>query len=208
MPQPVHHRELISFDFSPEAVLQRPALAQRIAAISALWNEIDTRIAALLAALLGGEAKTGISIYFAITNDGAKRAALEAICTMKLSTDEQTRLRAVLKTIGERYADRNHAIHGVWGVSPRYPDKLLWADARDMVLLHVEMIALPGPENHAQRQQLQIVHQRTMMVWSERDFLDTEKRLRDAYQELHAFSKPFIDQALASGGLRSTRLGP
>jgi hypothetical protein len=111
MPQPVHYSHAISFDFGPEAILDRPNLAAHVAAISARWNEIEARTAAFLAALLGGEAKTGISIFFAITNDGAKRAAIDSICALKLSKPQQDEFKKLLKTVGERYSERNRAIH-------------------------------------------------------------------------------------------------
>lgn len=147
MPQPIHYSKLISFDFRPSAILERPALAAHVAAISALWNEIEATVASLLTALLGGEAKTGISIFFAIHNEGAKRAAIDAICSLKLKEADQQKFQSILRTISERYKDRNHAVHGAWGVAPAYPDKLLWADIRDTVLMHVDLLGFPGPAN-------------------------------------------------------------
>ena len=202
MPQPIHYSELISFDFSPEAVLQRPKLAPHIAAISASWNEIEALIATLLAALLGGEAKTVISIFFAIRNDGAKKAATDAICSLKLSPDDHKTLQAILKTVGERYTDRNSAIHGAWGVSPQYPDKLLWADIPGTIKLHVEMMGLPGSTNREARIAVQIAHQKTMQIWSEKDFTDTEERLRATHKVLQDFCKPIIDGAFGPSGGR------
>jgi len=203
MPQPVHHSKAIDFDFSPERILERPNLAAHIATISAFWNDIEARIAALLAALLGDEAKTGISIFFAITNDGAKRAAIDAICALKLSSDEKAELQRILKTVGERYADRNYAVHGGWGISPQYPDALLWNDVRDTILLFVELARLPGPENKDARKALCLQFQKTMRVWKDHDFVEVEKRMRTAYKELYDFSRPIIDQHLAPIGMRS-----
>lgn len=89
MPQPILYSKLIDFTFEPRAMLQRPALAARIAHISALWNEIEMTIAAYMTALLGAEASTGMSMFLAITNDGAKKAVIDAICARNLDAEHQ-----------------------------------------------------------------------------------------------------------------------
>jgi hypothetical protein len=195
MPQPIHYNKMVGFDFRPEAVMERPTLAAHVTAISSIWNEIDARITMTLLSLLGAEAKTGMSIYLAITNDGAKRAAMDAICELKLTTEEQTKMRAVLKLVGDRYSDRNNAIHGAWGVSKLYPDALLWSDIREQILLHIELMKLNGPEHVFERQALQLEHQKKMRVWREKDFIETEKRLTATLEELKDFTRPYIQRA-------------
>jgi hypothetical protein len=195
MPQPVHYSDHIEYQFTPNALLLRPNLSAHIAAISMQWNEIEARIATMLAALLGGEAKTGISIFFSITNDGAKRAAVDTICNLKLSPVNKSQLQDILKKVGERYADRNTVIHGAWGVSQKYPDALLWSDIKEAVLLHVDMMTLQGKENETARNERRIAYQKTLKVWKEQDFRDVEARLMSAYDELFAFSTPIIASA-------------
>ena len=202
MPQPVHYSRLISFDFGPEAILDRPDLAAHVAAISALWNEIEARSASFLAALLGGEAKTGISMFFAITNDGAKRAAMDAVCSLKLQPEQNKEFQRIMKGIGERYGDRNNAVHGAWGVSELYPDALLWSDIREAIQLHVDMAASGDTEV---TKQARLAFQRRIQVWKERDFKEVEGRIKAQYDELYRFSKPFIDDGLRRAGLRSAR---
>lgn len=200
MPQPVHYSDHIYFEFLPESLLARPQLAAHIASISARWNEIEARVATLLTILLGAEAKTGISIFFAITNDGAKRAAVDAICNLKLTKQQRVQFQEILKKIGERYADRNHAVHGAWGISDKYPDALLWTDIKEAVLLHVDMLSLLQFEKRAERDARLIAYQKTIQVWKEQDFLDVAKRLQVAYDQLHEFSSPIITKALGPYG--------
>ena len=66
MPQPVHYSHHIHYEFTPKALLGRPKLAAHMAVVSTMWNEIEARIGALLAALVGAaEAETVISIFLA-----------------------------------------------------------------------------------------------------------------------------------------------
>jgi hypothetical protein len=195
MPQPVHHSKPISFGFSADAIMQRPELAIHIGEISALYNEIEARISILLAALLGTEAKTVISVFIALQNDGAKRAAIDAIVSLKLNEPDQKRFREILKNIGLRYSDRNKAIHGAWGVSPQYPEHLLWSDIRESTLLAVDLIRLSSPNDDKERQALLLSAQKAIMVYNKRDFIEIGDRLRAAYEELREFSAPFVTQA-------------
>lgn len=203
MPQPIHYSYLISFDFGPEAILDRPQLAAHVAGISALWNEIEARTAAFLAALLGGEAKTGISMFFAITNDGAKRAVIDAVCSLKLKPDQNKELQAIMKKIGERYGERNRAIHGAWGISDLYPDALLWSDTRETIQLQVDVATIF--KNAEAAKQLRLEFQKRIQVWKESDFKDVERRIKSQYDELYWFTKPFIDDSLEKVGLKSAR---
>ena len=196
MPQPIRRDKWIGFDFTPEAILERPELAAHVAGISALWNEIDANITMTLLALLGAEAKTGMSIYLSITNDGAKRAAMDAICRLKLSADDQDTMRSLLTKVGKRYADRNKVIHGAWGVSPVYPKELLWGDIREQILMHVGLLALTRPEDGKGRYRIMVEHQNKYLeVWNLQDFENTEKRLRATLDDLAKFTRPILDRA-------------
>lgn len=190
MPQPVHYSTRIHFDFYPQTILQRPELASHIAYISALWNEIEARTAAFLSALSDGD-ETVIAVFLAIKNDGAKRSTIDVICERKLPPEDNAKFQTILKKIGERYADRNLVVHGAWGISDKYPDKLLWADIRATTIFFVELMSVP-PEK---RQARLIESQKGLMVYGLADFLEIEKRLREVYEELRDFSRPFMEKA-------------
>src|ERR1700730_11223503 len=121
MPQQIHFSEPIQIDLTAETIMQRPELAKHIALISALWNRIDAALATLLAALLGTEARVGMTMYLAIQADGAKRAALDAIVAMRMTTPEKIEFQAILQEVSKRSCERNDVIHGAWGISPRSP---------------------------------------------------------------------------------------
>jgi len=194
MPQPVHFSTRIPFNFEPGGLSERPELATQIAIISSLWNEIEARISAFLAALAGSESKTVIAVYLAIKNDGAKRATIDTITQQKLSATDFARFQEIMRTIGARYNDRNKVVHGAWAISPKYPNKLLWADVRETVSLMTDMIGIDHDE--PQRQKKLIAHQKQLMVYGLSDFKRIEGRMRAAYDELCAFTKPHMERGL------------
>jgi hypothetical protein len=142
--------------------------------ISAWWNEIEARISAFLAAILDAEAETVVTVYLALQNDGAKKAMIDTIASMKLTPPELTTFQEVQRTIGKRYSDRNNAVHGAWGVSETYPDALLWSDIREVTLLHTRMMGLKGPECFMSRQNLMLEQQAKFMIWKPIIYLTKE----------------------------------
>lgn len=196
MPQPVHFSQHIPFHFTPLALLKRPVLASYMTAIAMQWTEIQARIATLLVALLEGEAKTGIAMYFAITSDGGKRAVIDTICDLKLEKAQKEEFQRILRKVGEREVERNRIVHGAWGISPKYPDDLLWSDLRDAIALHTDLLALTTEQD---RQRRRIAYQKSLQVWTEQDFIDVFERIGLAWNELHVFTTPIIQKAFGRG---------
>jgi hypothetical protein len=195
MPQPVHYSHPIHFEFEPVSLLQRPQLAARIAMISATWNDIEARIAAFLAALSGNEAQTVISIFLALRIDSAKRSAIDTISVLKLSTADHDRFQQVLKELNKRYGERNTMVHGNWGISEKYPNKLLWADIRDTTIMNTNMMKLVGDQHAKERRAMLVAVQKKFVVYGEEDFIKISDRMIVAYDELRDFSRPFMERA-------------
>lgn len=192
MPQPIPSSKTISFDFRRNAVLQRPELAARIAAILSHWNEIESRIALFMAALMGGEAKTIVNVYLAIQSDGAKKATIDTVTELKLPLARLAEFREIQKDIGSRYAERNKAVHGSWGISPEYPDSLLWYDPRDTVALFPELMERLDGSQLAERQKLVAEQRARLRIYTKTDLTDIIGRFEVTYSALEAFTTPFI----------------
>jgi hypothetical protein len=197
MPQPVQHYRAISFEFYPDAILQRPTLAPYIGRIAAHWNELEAQMAVLLAALLGSEAKTVISVFLALKADVAKKTTLDTVTELKLPPADLEKFREIQKTLGRRYSERNTAIHGAWGVSPEYPDKLLWSDIRDSTAMLTDIMPLSDPSKRAERIARMLEQQKRLMVYEERDFQDIVARMKAAITELGDFGRPYVRKAFA-----------
>lgn len=187
MPQPIRKRERISKFFKPESVLERPNLAPYIVSVNAHWNDIEARLAIFLAALLESEAHTVMSVFLALTSDNAKRATIDTITSLKLDPEELTAFQGVLGSVGKRYGERNKFVHGSWGVSPEYPDDLIWCDPRDSTALFPELMA----SDHAERLKKLDELQKKIVVWKEKDFQKTVERFKATHKELMDFTAPY-----------------
>jgi len=192
MPQPVHYSHHIHYEFTPKALLGRPKLAAHMAVVSAMWNEIEARIGALLAALVGAaEAETVISIFLAVKNDAARRATIDTVARLKMSDADRERFQEIMRIVGKRYDERNPIVHGAWGLSPSYPGAILWADIRETMMLHVRMMNAADDQGS----EIRLAYQRKILAYNEADFLNIEKRFEETFGELAVFSKPIMEQA-------------
>jgi hypothetical protein len=197
MPQPIgfRDREKINFDFSSGAVLRRPQLAAYIAAISNFWNEIEARISIFLAALLGGEASTVITIFLALKSDASKRQIIDSVVAMKLDDNLKPTFTDAMKVLGARSEERNRMIHGGWGVSNDYPDELLWSDVRETNIGVVEIMKLGAAGDTEGQLKFMREQLKGVRVYEENDFIDIYNRMVDAYNQLDAVVGPIISRA-------------
>jgi hypothetical protein len=132
MPQPV--RPLITINFAPEVILQRPEFAVHIALIAAKWTDIQVTLGHLLSKLTGSEGEAVTAIYLCLTSDSAKRASFEAAAAINLHDDSQRKeFAALMKYVGDRGKERNKIVHGMWGISDDYPGKMILIDPDDLV---------------------------------------------------------------------------
>jgi hypothetical protein len=192
MPQPIPPGKQCSLDFRRNAVLERPKLAPYIGAIAMHWNEIESRLGVFLASLMGGEAKTIVRVYLALQTDGGRKATLDTVTSLKLPAADLQKFQEIRKTIGGRYSERNKAVHGSWGISPEYPDDLLWYDPRETVAMFPELMATLGPDQRRERQAILDEQQKNLRIYSLKDFTDIIDRFEAAYSELELFTKPFV----------------
>jgi hypothetical protein len=194
MPQPLPRGKKIGFDFGRTAVLQRPTLAAYITAILMHWNEIEARMGVFLAALMGAaEAETIIKVYLALQTDGGRKATIDTVATLKLPPADLARFQEVQKDIGGRYAERNKAVHGAWGISPEYPNDLLWYDPRESTAMFPGLMATAGPDKRAEREALLAEANKTVRIYNKRDFEDILTRFEVTYASLLSFTGPYID---------------
>lgn len=195
----------IHFDFSPLGALKRPNLGAYVTVISNFWNEIEAQIAIFLAALLGAEASTVLTIFLAIQSDSAKRAVIDKIVLMKLDKTQQATFSTAMDLIGRRYTERNKCVHGAWGFSTEYPDALLWTDIRETNILAVELMALAAKGDLDEQHRRMREAQRGILIYKENDFIDMYNRFVEAFNELNAFVGPFINKAFGANFLASSR---
>lgn len=200
MPQPIRHPDIVPVNFRPDAILHRPHLAAHIVVISNIWNDIESRIGLFLATLLEADVRTTVSMYLAITNDGAKRAALDAVARLKLSSIDQAALQTALAQAGIAYAERNKAVHGSWGIADKYPHDLLRGDPKDAILFHADMMKFKPDDNDPRHARI-MEYQKLIFRFNETDFLSIEAKMDSIATEIYAFTNPFINKAYGTDTL-------
>jgi hypothetical protein len=190
MPQPLPHGKPVSFDFRQDACLERPKLAPYIVAICMRWNEIESRLGIFLAALMGGEAKTIVSVFLALRTDGGKKATLDTVAELKLDPNDLREFQDIQEEIAKRYKDRNKAVHGAWGISPEYPNDLLWYDHRETIAMFPQLMLRAS--SSAARQTLLDEQQKSIRIYTERDLIDINARIQGTYQRLETFTARWV----------------
>ena len=200
MPQPIPDGRDVSLDFRPHALLQRPKLAPYIGAILMHWNEIESHMGIFLAALLGAEARTVMSVFLALQTDGGRKTTIDTVTKLRLSAADLARFKDIQKNVGGRYSERNKAAHGAWGISPHYPDDLVWYDPRETVEAFPDIMRAELRSEVAAR--MKEVNE-NVRIYNEKDFLDILDRFKSTEAELKAFTSPLVSPLFVQMNTRS-----
>jgi hypothetical protein len=123
MPQPL--RKWGPIRFAHDAVKERPDLAAGIAEVCAAWTDVEIHLGILLAVILDTEARTGVTMYLALTGSQAQIHAFNGAAEARLPTSLQPELDTILQEMRNRGAERNRVVHALWGVSDDHPDALI-----------------------------------------------------------------------------------
>lgn len=117
-----------------DAIKARPVLAHRMMVIVQKSSMINVLLANALSLILGIEAKPAITMLAAITNDGARTAAMKAIGSELLKTDQEKKeFEKILKKFSAYERHRNRIAHGIWVAVKSRPDILLYASQADYI---------------------------------------------------------------------------
>lgn len=180
-------------------IKERPKLAARIAAISALWTEIDVLLGSIIAYVLGVDAVIAVTLYLSIENEGSKMGMIDGLAQKKLTKSEYEELAKLLAKIRKRRKDRNNLVHGIWGISEEFVDELVWQDPREAISLVADIfqiankIITPKPEIKP-----------NYMLYSVTDFDQIEKNGSDLYREVTLF----CNKMTRNYGIQSISYGP
>ena len=184
MPQPLT-RWLPEIDFSPDALALRPDLAVYIAQVSAVWARIEVSLGFQLAVMLHTEARTGVSMYLALTGSAAQEHVLSAAAEIRLPKELKSEFARLLTTVRARAKERNKIVHGLWSIHPEKtnalincsPDSLVRDTVGSFSTFLVLGTALPLSEEFV----------RNLMVYEAKDFTQVLDRLYSLHHELQDF---------------------
>jgi hypothetical protein len=122
----------------PGIVLERPALAVRIAKIAADWAQVEERLMHTYAILLGWEhAEEGEpwrvpayhdaadQIFEYISAFAQRMNLIGGLAQILLAKDEYENWSTIRDTLSRGQKARNRIVHAVWGICDDYPDALI-----------------------------------------------------------------------------------
>jgi hypothetical protein len=134
MPQPYDG----PVNWAAEAILQRPALAIKVAAVSAAWSMVEHDLEFFYAFLMSKWTDevpdnefvpthpVALLTFSTLQTLNAKLDLLRSLGEWALTSDQASHLRDVLiPRIRARAKERNIVAHGVWGVDAGLPDRLI-----------------------------------------------------------------------------------
>lgn len=113
-------------------------------------------------------------MYQALAGAEAKRAALGAAATVRLSKDDQLLFTAVSQAVAHPRRLRNSFAHDIWGVSPDIPDALLQIEPAALTDANVRAIV----NNRSGTAHTDDIFDKSRaFVWREKDFEDANEAM-------------------------------
>lgn len=110
--------------------VHRPNLALAAMNVVAEWSILESFFSDLFMQMLGANPRPAAAMYYALSGEASKKAALRAIAQTVLSMEEQDVFEAILSLFTSVAKDRNKIAHWIWGYSSDLPDAvLLWDPA-------------------------------------------------------------------------------
>lgn len=197
MPKIYKPKQNDEFAFGADAMRAVPSLAQRMAIIMQKSSFLNINLANLLSLILHIEATPAMTMYAAITNDGAKDAAFRAIGQEILKDeDKKLELAKIMKKFNKCEGKRNLIAHGCWAAVKSDPNILLYIDSRKYIkwktALNVagakddlkEFIRLLSDESELPG---------NMQSYAEKDFIDMECLYDLLEKRIFIFSSSLIE---------------
>jgi hypothetical protein len=121
-----------AFSIGPKALSGKPE-GMWIAEVMSAWPWLEYRLGLSLAYMLGAEPEAGLAMYAALRGSSAQKAALRGVAEERLSPDDWEVFDQLLKATSSVSNERADIVHGLWGLCPQLPGKLIWLDPREML---------------------------------------------------------------------------
>lgn len=119
--------------FGAEFLEDRPEATAALGRCIALWPEVESEEARLLARLLDTGSEASAAMFLTLRNARAQRDVLDAVAAVKLNERDQALLEATLRVCRSAEALRNDLAHGRWGGAYAITRGIIWIDPRDLV---------------------------------------------------------------------------
>ena len=118
--------------FGPGFLEDRPEAAAIIARCIALWSEVESELARLLAIILGANTEAAIAVFLSIQSSRAQSEALHAAARVVLNERDYELFTALMTMAYSVEKDRNALAHGRFGGSDLIPEGVIWIHPVDL----------------------------------------------------------------------------
>ena len=118
--------------FGPGFLEDRPKAAALVARCIALWTEVETEEARLLATMLGANTEPAIALFLTLQSSRIQLAVLEAVAGVVLNEADYELFGALMKYRESVEKERNALAHGCFGGSPEITEGVAWIDPRHL----------------------------------------------------------------------------
>jgi hypothetical protein len=188
MPQPLG-QWIDGIYFHEKILKERPELATMIARIAAAWSMIEVDMGLALAVILDTDARTGVSMYVALSGSAAQDRALAAAVETCLPDSMHATFAELLKEFRKRGKERNRVVHALWSLHPNDEKKLINCApeniVRDVAKAYNALFASDEPMIKSPTKQLVS----ELLVYTEADFRDIIERILAFRMKINAFSE-------------------
>jgi len=118
--------------FGPGFLEDRPKAAALVARCIALWTEVETEEARLLATMLRANTEPAIALFLTLQSSRIQFAALDAVAGVVLNDGDFELFSALMKYRESVEKERNALAHGCFGGSTEIAEGVAWIDPRHL----------------------------------------------------------------------------
>lgn len=134
--------------FGPGFLEDRPQAAAIIARCIALWSDVESELARLLATLLQANTEPVVAVFLSIQNSRAQSDALNAAAEVVLNEEDYELFGAIMSVARAVERERNNLAHGRYGGSDQIKDGIIWISPKDLTQ-HSMNVTLGGLTENA-----------------------------------------------------------
>jgi hypothetical protein len=137
-----------------------------------------------MASILGTDAPLGIAIYLNLRSEGPQHNVLKTPTTTRLPAERAGEIVRFVKKLPERGKARNDIVHGLWGVSDKHPDDLIWLSQSDSLEARSQDRRWVGSGITIQSSDMAaMTNKPRLMIYSESDFADISGQLDECLKD-------------------------
>jgi hypothetical protein len=118
------------YSIGAKIIDDRPDFVAAIGRCLTLWPFVEHQLALILGVLIRAENEASIAVFNALRTGRSQRDALNAAAATTLDPVMLRLFEAMLSVVEAAANSRADLAHGVWGIMPNVPDKVVWVESK------------------------------------------------------------------------------